>query len=129
MCRHGPTGARVADDEGTKPPERRKARRRATPGGVESTGGRRVRGDRRKAPTVDPGTAALAGSTEAESLDTTPTDQPTEGRAAAGALLVGAEIDDATADEGMDASESMAEADVAAVTDEVAPAIDGPADP
>jgi hypothetical protein len=61
----------VADDEGTKPPERRKARRRATPDGVESTGGRRVRGDRRKAPAADVGTVSPA-VVDAESLETQP---------------------------------------------------------
>jgi LysM repeat protein len=65
-------GARVADDEGTKPPERRKARRRATPGGAESTGGRRVRGDRRKAPAVDAGTVSSGPMVDAESLETQP---------------------------------------------------------
>ncbi len=49
MTAMGQHGARVADDPGTQPPERRRRQRRVAAGEVASTGERRVRPDRRRA--------------------------------------------------------------------------------
>jgi LysM repeat protein len=63
----------VVDDEGTQPPERRRARRRAAPGGVESTGGRRVKPDRRRQPSEP---AARVDRSDVDAAPTPPVQEP-----------------------------------------------------